>query len=165
MPYSYGQNVYYEEGDVYYGENAVATEEEYALQAQTLASQAPEVTEASVAEVDQNDWLQLGVFTVTADGEASGPPPSMFFQLAVSKDGVIAGTYHNTDADQTAPIEGAVDLKTQRTAWGISGRDWPIMETGLANLTEETGPALLHFADGQTQQWLLVRVDEPESTP
>ena len=31
------------------------------------------------------------------------------------------------------------------------------------NLTEEDTSALLHFADGQTQQWLMVRMEEPEN--
>jgi hypothetical protein len=35
------------------------------------------------------------------------------------------------------------------------------METGLSNLTQDTAPALIHFADGQTQQWLMVRLPEP----
>jgi hypothetical protein len=35
------------------------------------------------------------------------------------------------------------------------------METGIQNLTNDEAPALLHFADGQTQQWLLVRLEEP----
>lgn len=38
----------------------------------------------------------------------------------------------------------------------------PIMETGLENLTQDSVPALIHFADGQTQQWLMVRIPEPK---
>ena len=56
-----------------------------------------------------------------------------------------------------------MDQKTQRSAWGITGKQWPIMETGIANLTKDTAPALVHFEDGQTQRWLLVRLEEPES--
>jgi hypothetical protein len=29
-------------------------------------------------------------------------------------------------------------------------------------LTKDEAPALLHFSDGQSQQWLLVRLEEPE---
>ena len=61
------------------------------------------------------------------------------------------------------PIEGMIDKKSQRTAWSIEGKQWPIMETGISNLTEDTAPTLIHFEDGQTQQWLLVRLEEPES--
>jgi hypothetical protein len=35
------------------------------------------------------------------------------------------------------------------------------METGIVNLTQDTTPALVHFADGTTQQWLMVRMDKP----
>jgi hypothetical protein len=38
------------------------------------------------------------------------------------------------------------------------------METGVANLTQDTTPALIHFADGTTQQWLLVRMEQPGTT-
>jgi hypothetical protein len=37
------------------------------------------------------------------------------------------------------------------------------METGIGNLTKEATPTLVHFADGTTQQWLLVRMDKPGS--
>lgn len=36
------------------------------------------------------------------------------------------------------------------------------VETGIANLTQNETSALLHFADGQTQQWLMVRVEGPQ---
>jgi hypothetical protein len=36
------------------------------------------------------------------------------------------------------------------------------VETGISNLTKDEAPALLQFAGGQTQQWLLVRMEEPE---
>ena len=38
-----------------------------------------------------------------------------------------------------------------------------LMETGISNLTEDTAPALIHFADGSTQQWLMVRLEEPKT--
>jgi hypothetical protein len=102
------------------------------------------------------------VFAFTHDGEASGPAPTLFMQLAVNKQGTIAGTYFNSSTDKTQEIEGAVDQKTQRSAWAIGGKDWPIVETGISNLTKDEAPALLHFEDGQTQQWLLVRLEDPD---
>ena len=153
--YNYGDNIYYEGDSVYYGDQVVATTEVYAQQAQTLAASAPEPAADS-------EWMPLGVFAVTQDGEASGPAPTIFLQLNVSKEGVIAGTVSNTETDKTQPIEGMVDQKSQRSAWVIQGKDSPIMETGIANLTKDEVPVLLHFADGQTQQWLLVRMEEPK---
>ena len=154
--YDYGENIYYDDGQVYYGDDAIATADEYSEQAQALAESAPEVDESS-------EWLSLGVFAITKDGEDSGPPPTLFIQLAVNKQGIIAGTFSNTTTDKTQPLEGMVDEKNQRVAWGIEGKKWPIMETGLSNLTKDDSAALVHFENGETQQWLLVRIEEPKS--
>ena len=35
------------------------------------------------------------------------------------------------------------------------------METGIGNLTKDTAGALVHFANGDTQQWLLTRLNDP----
>jgi len=156
MYYNYGENVYYDDGQVYYGSEPVATEEEYAAQAQQIAESAPEVNQ------DTAEWMPLGVFALTQDNQPSGPPPTMFLQLAISKEGVISGTFQNTTTNKVFSVEGMADKKTQRTAWGPVGKKWPIMETGIHSLTENTAPALLHFEDGTTQQWLMVRLEEPK---
>jgi hypothetical protein len=98
---------------------------------------------------------------LTPGGQASGLDPTLFVQLAVSKEGIIAGTFTNTATNQTQAIEGMADKASQRAAWTVAGKTRPIMETGIVNLTENTAPALVHFADGQTQQWLMVRLEEP----
>jgi len=153
--YDYGENIYYEDDQVYYGDEVVASADEYAEQAQSLASSAPEVDEES-------EWMSLGVFAMTKDGEKSGPSATLFVQLAVNKQGIIAGTFTNTATDKSQPLEGMIDQKSQRAAWSIEGKKWPIMETGISNLTQDTATALVHFEDGQTQQWLLVRMEEPK---
>jgi hypothetical protein len=33
----------------------------------------------------------------------------------------------------------------------------------LYNLTKDEAPALIHFGTEKTQQWLLVRMDDPEA--
>jgi hypothetical protein len=86
----------------------------------------------------------------------------MYLQMAVSKDGILSGTFQNTATDTVKEIEGMVDQETQRAAWTVVGQTRPIMETGIVNLTENTAPALVHFADGTTQQWLLVRLEAPK---
>jgi hypothetical protein len=53
------------------------------------------------------------------------------------------------------------DKASQRAAWTMADKTRPIMETGIINLTQDTSPALIHFADVQTQQWLMVRLEEP----
>jgi hypothetical protein len=159
MPYSYGENVYYTDDQVYYGDQPVATAEEYAQQAEAIAAAAPS------AASEKGEWLPLGVFAITQDGQASGAEPTLYMQLAISKQGVISGTLKNTLTSKVQPLEGAADKKSQRVAWVVSGQQRPIMETGLSNLTQDTGPALIHFADGQTQQWLMVRMPEQAPQP
>jgi hypothetical protein len=89
----------------------------------------------------------------------------MFLQLAISKKGVITGLLNNTATNSTQEIEGMADKSSQRVAWTVKDKTRPIMETGISNLTQDTAPALVHFADGSTQQWLLVRLEEPAMTP
>lgn len=154
VPYSYGENVYYADDQVYSGEQPVATTEEYAEQAAAIATTEP------TAEPATGDWLPLGVFAVTQDGQASGPEPTLYLQLAISKQAVISGTCKNIATGKTDTVDGMADRKSQRVAWTIAGQERPVMETGLSNLTQDTSPALIHFADGQTQQWLMVRMPE-----
>lgn len=152
--YNYGENVYYSDDGVSIDGEQVGTTEEYAAQAEQIATEIPDVKEP--------EWMPLGVFAMTQDGQSTGPAPTLFVQLTVSKEGIIAGTFQNSADGKSQPIEGMVDKKSQRAAWVISGKTRPIMEAGIFNLTKDTAPALIHFADGQTQQWLLVRVDEPK---
>jgi hypothetical protein len=143
---------------VYYGDQPVATYEEYAEQAEAIVLSAPE------AEPAAEDWMSLGVFAMTSDGESTGVNPTMYLQLAVSKQGVINGTFQNTATGSVQAVEGMVDRETQRAAWTAVGKSRPLMETGIGNLAQDTTPALVHFPDGTTQQWLLVRMENPEST-
>jgi hypothetical protein len=153
--YAYGESVYYEGDQVYYGDQAVATADQYAQQAETIAASAPET------KPESGEWMPLGVFAITQDNQASGVEPTIFMQLAINKEGVISGTLKNTATDQTQALEGMADKKSQRVAWGVAGQKRPIMETGLSNLTQDSSAALVHFADGQTQQALMVRLPEP----
>ena len=107
------------------------------------------------------EWMPLGVFALTETG-GSAEDSTLFLQLAISKEGIIAGTFQNTATGKSFEVEGTVDQESQRAAWGPVGEDWPIMETGIYNLTENESDALLHFADGQTQQWTMFRLDEPD---
>jgi len=154
--YSYGDNVYYQGDEVYYGDQAVATADQYAQQADAIAASAPQT------KPESSEWLPLGVFALTQDGQASGVEPTLFIQLAISKEGVIAGTFKNMATGQVQTLEGMADKKSQRVAWGVAGQKRPILETGIANLTQDSSPALVHFADGQTQQLLMVRLAEPK---
>jgi hypothetical protein len=153
--YGSGGNVYYEDDMVHVGDATIPADE-YAQQAEQLVESAPEV-----ANTEEMEWLPLGVFAITQDKNPDAVP-NMFMQLALSKEGILAGTYQNKSTGQTESLEGMVDQKTQRAAWTIAGKNTPIMETGLANLTMNETRMLLHFADGRTQEWLMVHVENPD---
>ncbi len=88
----------------------------------------------------------------------------MFLQLAVSKQGIIAGMFQNTATGTIKSVEGMVDKETQRAAWTADGETRPLMETGLSNLTQDTAGALVHFANGDTQRWLMARLKQPDGS-
>ncbi len=83
----------------------------------------------------------------------------------MSKDGVIGGTYQNTDTDSVENVEGMVDKGSQRAVWTIGDNKDTVLETGIYNLTEEETAVLVHFGPEKTEQWLLVRMEEPEEEP
>ena len=153
--YDYGNTIYYQEGQVYQEGDVICSAEEYAIQAQTLAQAVPDDVPEEV------EWLPLGVFAIT-EPETSAEDATLFLQLAVSKNGIIAGTFQNTATGNSFEVEGTIDQESQRAAWGPVGKSWPIMETGLYNLTENEASALVHFDEEQTQEWVLVRLDQPE---
>ena len=159
MYYSYGDNLYYEGDNVYYNNEVICTTVEYAQQAQEIASSVPEVDPDSV------EWMPRGVFALTQE-EGSAEDATLFLQLAISKEGIIAGSFQNTATDEAFEVQGTIDRESQRAAWGKVDAQWPIMETGIYNLTKEETPVLVHFGSQQTQTWLLVRLEEPtEGTP
>ncbi len=157
--YNFGENVFFQGDSVYFGDQPVATIDEFVQQAEAIAQSIPQDVQPA-----ESDWLPLGVFAVTQDGEAATDNPTMFLQLAVSKQGIIAGTFQNTASGVVKSVEGMVDKETQRTAWTAVGETRPLMETGLTNLTQDSAGVLVHFANGDTQQWLLTRLNDPNAT-
>ena len=98
--------MYYSDGIVYSDGQQVATTDEYIAAAETIA------TASRPSRIPNGcPWE---VFAITQDGECNGPAPTMFVQLQVSKEGMIAGTFQNTAAGTSQPIEGMVDKNSQR---------------------------------------------------
>lgn len=58
-------------------------------QAEDIAASAPEVAP------EKGEWMSLGVFALTPDGQAAGPEPTLILQLAINKQGTISGTLNN----------------------------------------------------------------------
>ncbi|MBI2824710.1 MAG: hypothetical protein HYX69_08495 [Planctomycetia bacterium] len=107
--------------------------------------------------VQGEKFLPLGVFTLAPENETEA---SAMLQLAVSKQGVLRGSYYDLLSDADHPIRGSVDKKTQRVAWTFGPRGKVTFQTALAALTEPSGPVSVHYENGQTRQWVLARYDK-----
>ena len=86
------------------------------------------------------------------------------FQLAVNKQNVVRGNYYDAVTDSTALVFGSVDPKTQRAAWTVGDRKTPVFEAGIANLTKDETTMLVHYGKDRSQQFTLIRIEDPEKT-
>jgi hypothetical protein len=152
--YDYGDNVVYQDNNVYYNGKQVYTGEQYTQQAAAVAD-----TGAKAQPAPDDEWQPLGVFGMVEEGAQASYD---IFQLAINKEGIIRGNYYNARTDQTEPLKGAVDKKSQRAAWTIGDRKLPVYEAGIANLTKSETTMLVHFSDDRTQQFALVRLEQPD---
>ncbi|WP_158264971.1 hypothetical protein [Blastopirellula marina] len=153
--YDYGTNVVYRDNYVYVNDQQYASADQYYQQADTIAQSVPQ--DADPAKVD---WMPLGVFAVC---QQDGADTGMLIQLAVSKEGILAGTFYNDATDAGRPLQGMVDKTTQRAAWKFAdGKNEDIvMETAVYNLTQDDATALVHFGQERTETWIMVRLPEP----
>ena len=151
--YDYGGNVTYDDGTVYYGDQPVASAEQYYDGAEQLAD--------SGQTAENEEWLPLGVFAVVT--EPTQTETNKVIQLAVNKEGVIRGNLQDFLADKVTPVAGAVDKKTQRVAVKMEGNDSIVLETGLYNLTNDEVPVLVHLGPEQQEARTLIRLQPPEN--
>ena len=103
----------------------------------------------------------VGVFAMVQGDEKTS---NHIFQLSISKQGVIRGNYYDAVTDNTSPVFGAVDQKTQRAAWTVGDRKTPIYEVGIANLTRNETTMLVHYGKDRSQQFTLIRIEEPDTS-
>ena len=150
--YDYGENVTYEDGTVYYGDQPVASAEQYYGEANQIA--------ASGQGTQNEEWLPLGVFAII--GEPTQTQSDRVVQLALNKEGVVRGNLQDSLADKVLPVVGAVDKKTQRVAVRLEGNESLVVETGLYDLTNDEVPILVHFGPDRQETRTLIRLKRPE---
>ena len=154
MYYDYGNNVTYQDNSVYMNGQDMGTADEYYDQAQDLANTGAEAQPAADVK-----WMPLGVFAMTHGDQTKA---NLILQLAVNNDGTIRGNYTATLTNDTKPVQGSVDKKTQRAAWTIGDDKENVIETGIYNLTKDEAPCLVHFGKNKTEQWVLVRLNKDD---
>lgn len=152
--YDYGNNVVYQDNSVYVNNQDVGTAEEYTQQASQLAAAG---ASADVNEKEQ--WMPLGVFALSESGQTKS---DSVVELAVNSKGIIRGNYTNTKTKKTQQVQGSIDKKSQRAAWTVGDDKNTVYDTGIYNLTKDEAPLLVHIGKDQTQQWLMVRLDQKD---
>jgi hypothetical protein len=151
--YDYGSSVVYEGDTVYVEGEPAGTAQQYTQQAETIAQTGQD------AKVAEEGWQPLGVFALVQGEQQTS---YNLFQLAINKEGILRGNYYNALTDAAEPVAGSVDKKTMRAAWSVGQRKTPVFEAGIANLTKDETTILIHFGEGKTQQWTLVRIEAPK---
>jgi hypothetical protein len=154
--YDYGDTVFYQDNTVYISGDKLASAEQYYQQASAFAD-----TGRDAKVTKDEEWLPLGVFAMVQGDEKTS---NHIFQLAVNKQGVIRGNYYDAVTDSTSEVFGSVDQKSQRAAWTVGDRKTPVYEAGIANLTKNETTMLVHYAKDRSQQFTLIRIEEPEKT-
>ncbi len=163
--YDYGDNIVYDNDTVYYGSQPECSAAQYYQQSQNLAVSAPpENVQPSTPQLQgqyAKDWQPMGIFSlVQADAGSS----SQMMQLCVNKAGTIRGNYYNALTDQTQPIRGSIDKKSMRACWIIGNNKSVVYDTGVGNLLKNEAPLLVHYSTQKTQQFTLVRMQNPNAT-
>lgn len=149
---------YYDDGGYSYPVEAPASSYSYPSSTTTTYSQPAQSVQADTTA--GGDWLPLGVFAVASHANAAAQS-NRFVQLAINRNGEIAGVLYNSATDVAHDLTGMVDPNNQKAYWSLSDRtDSPIASTGIYNLTEDQTPISVHFSDGSDQKWVLVRLQE-----
>ena len=133
----------------------------YAQQMMQLANPPVAVEEPAPEPVanQPDEWQPFGVFALTQEEKGDAV---MFFQLAMNKEGLISGAFTNTLTGDSAAVTGSIDRATQKAAWHVGDKTDTVYEAGVANLTQNEAPVLVHFGAQTTQTWLLVHLASPD---
>ena len=156
MYYDYGNNVTYENNNVYVnGENA-GTAGQYYDQAANLASTGafgPGAVRRGLAAIGCVCLDQVRRVQVRCHDPVGGEQARRDSRQST-----------DTVTNKNQVIQGSVDKQTQRVAFTVGENKANVVETGLYNLTKDEAPCLIHFGKDKAEQWLLVRMQQPDTS-
>lgn len=75
----------------------------------------------------------------------------------------MRGNYYDAVSNNTLPVVGSLDRRTQRLAWSIGNKKDIVFEIGLPKTTKNEGPILVQYGKEKTDQMILVRLEEPKN--
>jgi hypothetical protein len=156
--YGPGEYIYYDDGFVYVNGAQYQPAPVFYDNTVELIEEAPVLTEVQAAEAE---WLPLGVFAVTRQGQAES---DLLVQLAVTQEGIIGGTVSDQASGVTYQLEGTVEKETQRAVWSYTNdrNQRILMETSVFNLTQPEATGLVHYGPEDIQVIEMVRLEAPE---
>jgi hypothetical protein len=156
--YGHGEYIYHDDGVVYVNGQWYQPAPVFYENTVELIEEAPALTVEQAAQVE---WLPLGVFAVTREGQAEA---DLMVQLAVTQEGIIGGTVHDQASNLTFQVEGTVEKDTQRAVWSYTNdrSQRILMETSVFNLTQPEATGLVHYSPENIQVIELVRLEAPE---
>jgi hypothetical protein len=158
--YGPGGNIYYQDNYVYYDNQRYKPADEYYQYVYDLAHSVPQIDQQ---RAEQMDWRPLGVFALSRQNESQS---ERAIQLAVSKEGIVTGTYFNRQDGHVHPVSGMIDEETQRAAWAFADGEHPevVFESIIFSLTQPESTIMVHFGSkaDQAEIWQAVRQDQPE---
>lgn len=158
--YGPGGNIYYQDNYVYYDNQRYKPADEYYRYVYDLAHSVPQIDEQLA---QQMEWQPLGVFTLSRPNESES---QRALQLAVSKEGIVTGTYFNRQDGHVHPVSGMVDEESQRAAWAFADGEHPevVFESSIFSLTQPESTIMVHFGPraDEAEIWQAVRQDAPE---
>jgi hypothetical protein len=102
--------------------------------------------------------LPLGVFTMAPQDQSN---TSVMLQMAITKEGIVRGSYFDLATNKEQTIRGAIDKQTQLVAFTI-GDDKTVYETGLATLTTDGGDVSKFDPDSNLGRYTLERMADPD---
>jgi len=139
--------------------------EDYYQRCYDLAHSVPEIDES---QAEQMDWKPLGVFAVVQDSGNGDSSDQVTIQLAINRQGVLAGTYFSDRNNEVHPLSGMVDQHSQRAAWVFADgeRERTVFETSLFNLTKSETSIMVHEGPRQDDAQIvhLARIERPEAS-
>lgn len=102
-------------------------------------------------------FLPLGVYSLFPNGQDDA---NAMVQLAVSKQGVLRGSFYDLASEQSQAIQGFVDKSTQRAAFRVVPGGKALFETTLVDLTRPQGRISVHSDNGRTRLWTVEREEQ-----
>ncbi len=103
-----------------------------------------------------SQMLTLGVYTMAPAGQQAS---TVLVHLAVSRSGIVRGTFCDLKLDRDFDIAGAVDRQTGRVAWAVRPAGRQVFDTALQELTLQSGPLAVHHADGTSSEWTIAHYE------